>query len=121
MTCQKEKNNITQQYIMPWGRYENWENDLECLVREIEEELSCKVDLTSLEFINEYLDVAAWFPDKDVSIRLYKWKIIWNPIPSNEIKYFHWVWAKDINNDNVSPIIRNKIMPDLLEKNILIS
>jgi 8-oxo-dGTP pyrophosphatase MutT (NUDIX family) len=66
-----EKEDATSQFITPGGKFENNESDSECLVREIKEELGVEVDVPSLQFINEYVDVAASDPTKEVSIRMY--------------------------------------------------
>jgi 8-oxo-dGTP pyrophosphatase MutT (NUDIX family) len=118
MVCEKDPSNVTSDYILPGGQLEE-ANDIECIEREIEEELSCKVDVSSLEFIAEYEDVAAGRPDRDVNIRLYQGKLIGEPIPSSEIKYIHWIGAEAITNPKSSPILRNKILPDLIAKGIL--
>ncbi len=118
LVCEKAPEHVTSDYIMPGGKLEE-ENDIECLKAEIKEELSCEIDVNSLLYIGEYLDQAAGRPDREVSIKLYAGKIIGNPTPSTEIKHLHWIGRDDINNIRVSPIIRNKILPDLLKREII--
>lgn len=105
------------QYLMPGGKLEE-KSDIECLKSEIKEELGCDVDVVSLELIGEYTDVAAT-PGRDVMIRLYKGKLIGTPNPSTEIGTLHWIGKEDVANQKVSPIIRNKIIPDLVNKEII--
>jgi 8-oxo-dGTP pyrophosphatase MutT (NUDIX family) len=105
------------QYLMPGGQLEG-KSDVECIRREIEEELGCEVDENSLELIGEYTDVAAT-PGRDVMIRLYKGTLIGDPKPSSEIGALHWIGREDLLNQKVSPIIRNKIIPDLIVKGLL--
>jgi len=119
LVCEKSKENVTSDYIMPGGQFEEKSVE-ECLRNEIKEELNCKIDFKSLKYIGEYVDVAAGMPNKDVSIKLYSGKIIGKPVPSTEIKFIHWIGKEDKNNLRVSPIIRNKIIPDLVRKKILI-
>ena len=112
------KNKNVTQYLMPGGKYE--ENSVEeCLRAEIKEELGCKLNMDSIEFIDEYIDEAASGSNRDVSIRLYRGKLIGKPIPSTEIGALHWIGQNDIKNKKVSPIIKNKIIPDLVKKKIL--
>lgn len=118
LVCEKSPEHVTSDYIMPGGKLEE-ENDIECLKAEIKEELNCEVDVGSLTFIDEYTDVAAGRPDRDVSIRLYTGNIIGVPTPSTEIKNIHWIGADDQTNSRISPIIRNKILPDLISKRVL--
>jgi len=112
-----EKDNFTSDFIMPGGQLEKGEDDISCLAREVEKELDVDTDKDSLKFIGEYIDVAAGDPTKDVSIKLYKGKIIGEPKPSQEIIKFHWIGKNNI--DRLSPIIKNKILPDLIERSIL--
>lgn len=105
------------QYLMPGGKLEE-KSDVECLQSEIKEELGCDIDMDSLELIGEYTDVAAT-PGRDVMIRLYKGKLIGKPKPSTEIGALHWIGKEDVVNQKVSPIIRNKIIPDLVDKGII--
>ena len=118
LVVQKNKNNVTDQYIMPGGQFEE-DTVEECLKNEIKEELNCEVDFKTLTFIHEYIDVAAGKPDRDVSIKLYQASLIGEPTPSSEIEFLHWIGKEDASNEIVSPIIRNKIIPDLVEKQIL--
>lgn len=114
-----EKDNFTSDFIMPGWRLEEGEDDIACIVREITEELDVKLDVLSLRYINDYTDVAAGDQTKDVSIKLYEGNIIGEPKPSNEIIKFYWIGKDDMSHPRLSPIIKNKIMPDLIAKSIL--
>jgi len=118
LVCEKDKKDITAQYIMPGGQMEE-DNAVDCLKREIKEELDCDIDLPTLEFVGEYSDVAAGEPEHDVVISLYQGKLIGKPKASTEIKKLHWIGKADAHNDHVSPIVRNRIIPDLVEKGLL--
>lgn len=114
-----EKSYFTTDFIMPGGRIEPGENHVECLIRELHEELQVDIDQASLEFLGEYVDVAAGDPTKDVSIMLYRGKILGEPVPSNEIIGFQWIGKDDLAHPRLSPIIKNKLLPDLIARNIL--
>jgi 8-oxo-dGTP pyrophosphatase MutT (NUDIX family) len=109
LVCEKPPKNVTSDYIMPGGQFQEATVE-ECLRNEIREELNCEVDFATLERINEYTDVAAGRPDRDVSIQLYRGNLIGIPTPSTEIKFIHWIGKEDRTNPKVSPIIRNKII-----------
>ncbi|MFH1183050.1 MAG: NUDIX domain-containing protein [Candidatus Moraniibacteriota bacterium] len=117
MVC--EKDNFTSDFIMPGGQLDEGENDKKCLAREIKEELDADTDMNSLKFIGEYIDVAAGDPTKDVSIKLYEGKIIGEPKPSQEVIKFHWISKDKSSQERLSPIIKNKILPDLLKRGVL--
>ena len=112
-----EDKRVTQ-YLMPGGQLEE-NSDEECLKREIKEELDCDLDEKSLEFVGEYIDVSAATPERDVMIRLYRGNLIGIPKPSTEIGALHWIDKNNIDDRKVSPIIKNKIIPDLVERGIL--
>ncbi len=114
-----EKDNFTSDFIMPGGQLEKNEDEVECLTREILEEMSVKIDQQNLKYIDEYTDVAAGDPTKDVSIKLYVGQVLGDPKPSSEIKKFHWIGKNDISNDRVSAIIKNKIIPDLIKRKLI--
>jgi 8-oxo-dGTP diphosphatase len=105
--------------IMPGGQIEAGESDIECVMRETKEELSAKIDPSSLAFIGEYVDVSASNPNHDVSIKLYQGKLLDEPKASEEIQALFWIGKEDISNEKVSLIIRNKIIPDLEAKKII--
>ena len=120
LAVQKYPQNVTADYIMPGGQFDE-ESVEECLRNEIKEELDCEVDFsTTLKYIGEYVDVAAGRPDRNVSIKLYSANIIGTPKSSTEVQYLHWIGKEDKDNELVSPIIRNKIIPDLVKRKILV-
>ncbi len=118
LVCEKDKEDITNQYLMPGGQMDEQSAE-DCLRNEIKDELECEVDFKTLKYIGEYNDVAAGEPDHEIFIELYQGKLIGEPKPSHEIKKIHWIGKDDIKNPKVSAIIRNKIIPALLEKEIL--
>ena len=119
LVCEKYEGDITSQYIMPGGKFEE-DNDIDCLNNEIKEELDCDLNLASLVLVGAYTDNAAGDPEKLVTIKLYQGTVVGEPAPHSEIKKLHWISSSDKNNEKVSAIIRNKIIPDLLEKEILL-
>jgi 8-oxo-dGTP pyrophosphatase MutT (NUDIX family) len=106
------------QYLMPGGRVEAGESETDCLLRETEEELGCGLDVKSIEYVGEYTYEAST-PGKDVTIRLYKGNLLGEPRASSEIGALHWIGREGLDNPRVSLIIKHKIIPDLIERNIL--
>ncbi len=102
---------------MPGGQLDE-KDDIECIEREIEEELGCNVDKKSIKLVGDYQDAAAT-PGKTVRIKLYQGKLTGEPKPNSEIGALHWIGKDDSGNERVSQIIRNKIIPDLIKKGIL--
>ena len=119
LVCEKAPEHVTSDYIMPGGKNDELD-EMQCLKNEIREELACAIDETSIEFVGEYTDVAAGRSDRDVTIRLFSGRILGVPTPSTEIKQIHWIGKKDLENKRISPIIRNKILPDLIARGVLV-
>lgn len=103
--------------ILPGGIKENNETFIENLNREVKEELgnSAKLDLDSLEFIGKFSDFAAGRINVIVEIDLYSGVVQGKLKPSSEIKKLIWFNPKD-DWVKLSPIIKNQIMPFLLDK-----
>lgn len=118
LVCEKSPEDMTSDYIMPGGRFEEPTIE-ECLRNEIMEELRCEIRFDTLSYVGEYEDVAAGRPDRDVRIQLYQGELLGEPTPSREIRFIHWIRKEDAENPRVAPIIRNKIIPDLVSRGIL--
>lgn len=67
------------------GKIEEGESEIECLKREVKEEIDCEVDESSINFLTEFEDVAHGKEERLVNIRMYKGKLIGEPKPSSEV------------------------------------
>ncbi len=96
--------------LMPGGKPEGSESAEDALRREIREELGCGIEKDSIIFLGVFEDATA---EKDamVSISLYSGRLTGAPKASSEIEKLEWVAAA--NKGNLSPIIKNKILPFL--------
>ncbi|OIO51567.1 DNA mismatch repair protein MutT [Candidatus Uhrbacteria bacterium CG_4_10_14_0_8_um_filter_58_22] len=117
----KSKEDVTSQWLMPGGSIEAGESVEESLAREVGEELNCQLDVSTVKFVGEYEAPAAGLPGKIVNIKLYSGSIVGQPVPNSEIVALGWLGKNDRDNQEVSEIIREKIIPDLLERGILLS
>lgn len=79
----QRKNNNREECIIPGGKREKNESDLETLKRELMEELT--VELISSEFIGEYDDIAV-FSNKPIHVTAYLATIKGEIKCNNEIK-----------------------------------
>lgn len=73
------------------GKFENDEDDVACLVREVKEEANTTVDIDSLEFLGVFKGAILGKENTYISIRLYKGELLGEPTPSSEIveiRYF---------------------------------
>jgi 8-oxo-dGTP diphosphatase len=103
-------------YILPGGKPEPGENDLEALERELEEELGCKIDGSTIEFLGSFSDTAADLQNTVVTVRLYSGRLMGNPEPQSEIENLKWFSPDEDNIASLAPSLQNKILPFLFTK-----
>ena len=92
------------------GKLEEGETEIECLKREVKEEIGCEVDKKSFKFLKEFEDVAHGKGGALVHIKMYEGKLIGSPKPSSEIVEIGYF---DTNSDkkHLSEIAQRTIFP----------
>jgi len=119
LLCRKK--HTTALLILPGGRREPGESSMECLTRELREELG-DVTIGAAELIGVYTDRAAGpetAPPKTVRIELYRAELIGNPNACSEIAELVWFGERD-DRLQLAPSIARQILPDLLARGILL-
>lgn len=92
------------------GTVEEGESDIDCLERELKEELSVELNNDSLHFLKEFAAPAHGKVDTIVTIRLYLGTITGTPIPSQEIAEIHY-FDSTIDPKHLSLIAIEHIFP----------
>jgi 8-oxo-dGTP diphosphatase len=100
-------------YILPGGKPEVGEDDLQALAREVDEELGCKLDSASLAFLGVFSDSAADMRNTVVTVRLYEGRLVGAPAPRSEIECLAWFRPDSEENVTLAPSIQNQIIPFL--------
>jgi 8-oxo-dGTP diphosphatase len=100
-------------YILPGGKPESGEDDLQALTREIEEELGCQLDLATIVFLGSFSDSAADMVNTTVTVRLYAAQLIGDPAPQSEIENLKWFCPDAESSSSLAPSLQNHIVPFL--------
>jgi 8-oxo-dGTP pyrophosphatase MutT (NUDIX family) len=116
LLCRKK--HTTSLLILPGGCRESGESALDCLRRELREELGPRTEVGSLEYAGTYTDRAAGDAGKSVRIELYLGTLSGTVAPHSEIKELVWFGVNDDRN-LLAPSIRNQIFPDLERRGLL--
>jgi len=114
------KKHTTSRLILPGGCMEAGESPMDCLVREIREELG-NVSLSRIEYVGTYADRASTDDPtvfKTLEIQLYKGDLTGEPVPSSEIRELVW-FGPDSDRTELTPILVNHILPDLISRGLL--
>jgi ADP-ribose pyrophosphatase YjhB (NUDIX family) len=115
LLCRKK--HTTSALILPGGCKAPGESALDCLARELREELG-DVEVSEPEYIGVYSDRAAGSEAKTVDIELYRAELMGEPDARSEIAELVWFGEED-DRARLAPSIRNKILPDLVARGIL--
>lgn len=109
----------TSVFLIPGGRHEGTENDTQALEREIREELDCGLEIGTLSYIGDFVDVAANEPNSYIKVKLYSGKISGEPLASSEIEELKWFNPNSDDPQILAPSIRNKILPHVVKNNLV--
>ena len=115
LLCRKKKG--TQLLILPGGKREANESPLECLAREIKEELGA-LDAIDPVHIGSYTHAAAGKEGKTVHIELFQAELSGDPRAQSEIAELVWFGPSD-DRARLAPSIDRKILPDLIARGLL--
>lgn len=114
---------ITTELIIPGGRKQGGETDVQTLQRKMDEELNVLIDFNQPgnfpSFLGVYKAPAAGLPGTDVRIWLYEVSVDQSYSCGRDIAEFVWVGRCDIWRTDLTPIVRLHIMPDLIQRSLL--
>ena len=88
------------------GKPDKGENDLDCIEREVEEEISAKVSVGSIRYLASFKEISHDKPDTVVNLKLYFGKILSEPVVANEIAEYKYIDTKS-HEKHMSPLTEN--------------
>ena len=120
LLCRK-KNGLPH-LILPGGKPHPGESSLDCLQREVQEELG-PVTLTNLNYLETYTSPAAVAPGEPpaiVEIIVYSGEISGHAVASGEIAELVWFYPGS-DTSVVAPSLTDLIIPDLARRGLVVS
>lgn len=102
----------------PGGKVDGAETDLECLARELKEELG--VELVEAVFFKEYFNTSFYYPEHKSTERSYITKIKGEIKPDAEIESIVWFSKEDFENKKYPMIThtQEELIPDMIKEGI---
>ena len=108
---QREEDQV--EYLMPGGTKQRGESHEETLLREVREELGTNVRKNTVRHFGSFEDIAAV-----VHMEVFLGELENDPRPTGEVLELIWL-SKHNNWSKLSPIIRGKILPALIEASLI--
>ncbi len=101
----------TTAFMLPGGKRNPGEADIDTLSRELGEELGC--DLVSAEHLGTYDAPAANEPDTRVYGAIYLAEVAGGVLPKAEIEELLWIEPKSPPSVRLAPLLERQVLPRL--------
>ena len=88
------------------GGLEEGETDIDCLIREVKEEIDCDIEFDSIKFLSEFEDLAHGKENTIVQLPFYMATLIGKPKASREVEEIQYL------DSSVDPKLLSKIAND---------
>ncbi len=99
----------TSRFMLPGGKPDPGEDDVSCLSRELQEELSAAFDKYSTRFLGSFTAEAANEHGSMVTARVYRVTLVSSVEAGAEIEQIAWVKPDDIAGIELAPLLRDHL------------
>lgn len=115
---QVRTNKQKQIFFTLGGKIKQGESDIDCLKREVKEEIDCQVDESSIKYLTTFQDIAHGKRGELVNIKVYEGKLVGTPKPTSEVVEIGW-FDSDSPTENLSTIAQRTIFPWLRKHGLI--
>ena len=105
----------TTKFMFPGGKPLPDEPYWTAVAREVEEELGCRADPTSMTCLGEYTTAAANEANTQLIAHVYQGRLLGQPTPTNEIEELCWITGQETHLD-LAPLLTDCILPLLRQR-----
>lgn len=107
-------------FVSPGGKLEEGEDAETALVRELQEELSIRVEKTDLDFLGTFYARATGQEHRRIQIDVFLVKH-WEgePVPANEIEELSWINSQVLPDFKLGSIFHYHVLPKLKEGGLI--
>lgn len=100
------------------GGVEEGESDIDCLIREVREEIGCELDKKTIRFLAEFEDVAHGRENMVVQLPFFTAEFIGEPTPAGEVDELAFL-DSSVDPKLLSAIAVNHVFPYFKEKGFI--
>lgn len=104
--------------ILPGGTPEPAESGLNCICREVQEELGVSLDESSIVYIGRYRERSCGEADPLVEMDLYVGDVCGAPRAFREIRTIHWIRTATPSH-TLSPMVATHVIPELISRKLV--
>ena len=107
----------TQKFMFPGGKFQPGENAETAIQREVREELSCDIDLTTFNTLGKFVTTAANEANTQLVATVFQGGLIGTPVASNEIAELQWIpIMAESYGIELAPLLTEWVLPYLRER-----
>jgi len=113
------KNKGISKYYLPVANCKDGENDFDTLLREMRDKFEADIDFKSIRLIGTHQDKSPGIPACEEKTSYYCGQTIGTIRHRNDLEELIWFDPRTSNFDDLSSIVKEKILPELFSKGML--
>ena len=104
----------THKFMFPGGKFQPGEDAPAAICREVREELSCEIDLDTIQTLGNYMTMAANETDTRLVATVFQGGLVGTPVASSEIAELQWIpIMAETYAIELAPLLTECVLPHL--------